>query len=115
MHPEFGDVVQAETDRIGHRAEAGGAFWSCSSAEYLQRQRPLPACINRTFQENRREDDTSACHLLRHPVLRGHSAPSHVSGEGNGPIDAFFNAVHGQDLDRYTFVDYMEHAINDRL
>ena len=36
-----------------------------------------------------------------------------VSGEGNGPIDAFFNAIHGQKMDRFTFVDYKEHAISD--
>ena len=34
-------------------------------------------------------------------------------GEGNGPIDAFFNAIHGQKMDRFTFVDYNEHAITD--
>ena len=34
-----------------------------------------------------------------------------VQGSGNGPIDAFFNAIHGQKMDRFTFVDYKEHAI----
>ena len=28
-------------------------------------------------------------------------------------IDAFFNAIHGQKMDRFTFVDYKEHAISD--
>ena len=27
---------------------------------------------------------------------QGHRVP--VSGEGNGPIDAFFNAIHGQKM-----------------
>ena len=36
-----------------------------------------------------------------------------VVGEGNGPIDAFFNAIHGQKIDQFTFVDYKEHAISD--
>ena len=34
-----------------------------------------------------------------------------VNGEGNGPIDAFFNAIHGQKMDKLTFVDYKSHAI----
>ena len=34
-------------------------------------------------------------------------------GEGNGPIDAFFNAIRGQKMDRFTFVDYKEHAVTD--
>ena len=36
-------------------------------------------------------------------------------GEGNGPIDAFFNALHDLPegrLDGYEFVDYKEHAIS---
>ena len=36
-----------------------------------------------------------------------------VQGSGNGPIDAFFNAIHGQQIDRFTFVDYKSHAITD--
>ena len=36
-----------------------------------------------------------------------------VQGSGNGPIDAFFNAVHGLKIDRFTFVDYKSHAITD--
>jgi 2-isopropylmalate synthase len=35
-----------------------------------------------------------------------------VSGDGNGPIDAFFNAIHGERMDRYQFIDYKEHAIS---
>ena len=34
-----------------------------------------------------------------------------VQGSGNGPIDAFFNAIHGQKMDRFTFIDYKEHAV----
>ena len=36
-----------------------------------------------------------------------------VNGEGNGPIDAFFNAIHGQKMDQLTFVDYKSHAITN--
>ena len=38
-----------------------------------------------------------------------------ASGEGNGPIDAFFNALHDLPegaIDGYQFVDYQEHAIS---
>ena len=36
-----------------------------------------------------------------------------VSGEGNGPIDAFFNAIKGEKMDRFSFLDYSSHAITD--
>ena len=35
-----------------------------------------------------------------------------VSGNGNGPIDAFFNAIHDERMNRYQFIDYKEHAIS---
>lgn len=35
-----------------------------------------------------------------------------VSGDGNGPIDAFFNAIKHERMNRYQFIDYKEHAIS---
>ena len=109
MHPEFGAIVQAETDRIGHELKPE-AILELFKREYLQ--------INDPYRLHQPElpRDSPGRHLCRlllwHTLLRGQATPSPVSGQGNGPIDAFFNAVHGQDLDRYTFVDYKEHAIN---
>ena len=34
-----------------------------------------------------------------------------ISGEGNGPIDAFFNAISELEIGKFHFVDYAEHAI----
>ena len=36
-----------------------------------------------------------------------------ISGEGNGPIDAFFNAIKGEKMARFSFLDYASHAITD--
>ena len=36
-----------------------------------------------------------------------------LTGEGNGPIDAFFNAIQDQDMSHFTFLDYKSHAITD--
>ena len=108
MHPEFSDIVQAETDRIGHELKPE-AILELFKREYLQVNDPY-RLINRNFQEIH-QDDTSAVSFSGTLCCEGKRTIP-VSGQGNGPIDAFFNAVHGQDLDRYTFVDYMEHAIN---
>ena len=108
MHPEFSDIVQAETDRIGHELKPE-AILELFKREYLQVSDPY-RLINRNFQEIH-QDDTSAVSFSGTLCCEGKRTIP-ISGQGNGPIDAFFNAVHGQDLDRYTFVDYMEHAIN---
>ena len=36
-----------------------------------------------------------------------------VSGQGNGPIDAFFSALGTLGIGGFTFVDYAEHAVSD--
>ena len=108
MHPEFSDIVQAETDRIGHELKPE-AILELFKREYLQINDPY-RLINRNFQETH-QDDTSAVSFSGTLCCEGKRTIP-ISGQGNGPIDAFFNAVHGQDLDRYTFVDYKEHAIN---
>ena len=46
-------------------------------------------------------------------TLRHTDTVFEVSGEGNGPIDAFFNAIKGEKIDRFTFLDYASHAITD--
>ena len=35
-----------------------------------------------------------------------------LSGIGNGPIDAFFNAIKAVGLDKYEFISYSQHAIS---
>ena len=35
-----------------------------------------------------------------------------ISGKGNGPIDAFFSALHSVGLGDYEFVSYSEHAVS---
>ena len=39
-----------------------------------------------------------------------HTQP--ISGKGNGPIDAFFNALRTVGLTEYEFVSYSEHAVS---
>ena len=34
-----------------------------------------------------------------------------VQGSGNGPIDAFFNAIKDEKMSHFTFLDYSSHAI----
>ena len=56
-------------------------------------------------------EENGASHVRFTGTLRHTDTVFDVTGEGNGPIDAFFNAIHGQKMDRFTFVDYKEHAV----
>ena len=45
-------------------------------------------------------------------MLRFRHEDHAISGTGNGPIDAFFNALRTVGIDNYQFVSYHEHAIS---
>ena len=46
-------------------------------------------------------------------TLRHTDTVFEVAGQGNGPIDAFFNAIKDEKMAHFTFLDYKSHAITD--
>ena len=102
MHPEFGHIVQVETDRVGKELPAEHVL-ELFKAHYIDATRPYELLAHSFGDENG--------HVTFSGTLRHKDTVFQVSGSGNGPIDAFFTAIHGQKMDRFTFVDYKEHAI----
>jgi len=107
MHPEFGHIVQVETDRVGKELQPERIF-QLFQQEYVDATAPYQL-VRHSFAEFTDEEGHS--HVTFAGTLRHKDTVFQVNGSGNGPIDAFFNAVHGQKMDRFTFVDYKEHAI----
>ena len=109
MRGELGALVQAESDRTG-REVAPGRIFDLFREEYVNRNEPY-RLLHHAFEET--TDREGHSHVLFRGELQHKDTVFQVTGEGNGPIDAFFNAIHGQKLDRFRFVDYSEHAITD--
>ena len=109
MHPEFGHVVQVETDRVGTELKPERIF-ELFKAEYLDATAPYQL-VRHSFAEF--TDEAGESHVTFAGTLRHKETVFQVQGSGNGPIDAFFNAIHGQKMDRFTFADYKEHAISN--
>lgn len=107
MHPEFGAIVQAESDHIGHELQPAHIL-DLFKREYLQLNGPY-RLTKRNFQESHQDEESQ---VTFSGTLECDGNSFNISGDGNGPIDAFFNAIHGLEMDRYAFVDYKEHAIN---
>ena len=107
MQPEFGQIVQVETDRVGTELKPERIYELFRDA-YIDIDAPY-RLIKHAFRES--TDGTGVSHVTFEGTLSHKDTVFQVSGEGNGPIDAFFNAIHGQKMDRFTFVDYKEHAI----
>ncbi len=103
MQREFGPLANDAVDRLGREvtgAELREMFWR----EYLERDQPWKL---ETFRAER-TNGTVACQAR---VTR-EGAPHEISGAGNGPIDAFANALHTlPDVPAFEVADYSEHAL----
>jgi len=110
MHPEFGKIVQVESDRVGKELKPDHVFELFKNA-YIDATTPYEL-VRHSFAEFTDEEGHS--HVTFAGTLRYDGKENiRIQGSGNGPIDAFFNAIHGQQIDRFTFVDYKSHAITD--
>ncbi len=107
MQAEFGAVVQKETDRVGKELKPE-RIYDLFQSEYVDIDAPYKL-VSHAFSETTDAEGNS--HVSFKGTISHKETVFEVAGEGNGPIDAFFNSIHGQRMDRFTFVDYKEHAI----
>ena len=109
MHPEFGRIVQIESDVMGTEITSQhirDMFYQ----EYIGAMEPYKL-LRHSFQEHIDEEGHS--HVIFRGTLQYKNSIMDLTGEGNGPIDAFFNAIQDQDMSHFTFLDYKSHAITD--
>ena len=106
MHPEFGALVKAECDKLGRELspeELMGVF----NKSYIDIEQKI--WLVKHIVKNSGEDDATfegTVHLVKE------DKDVEIKGEGNGPIDAFFNALKTIGVDGFEFVSYSEHAIS---
>ena len=102
---EFSRVIQERTDTEGGEMTAD-QIWSVFSAEYLDREVPLQLNSVHTSSAAGEKDQLSV-----NVYVDG--SPVSLSGEGNGPIAAFVNAINDlpQNFD-IRVLDYHEHALS---
>ncbi len=107
MHPEFGAIVQRESDRVGKELLPERIFELFKNA-YIDVNGPY-RLESFNFQEMSQDAEHSRIRFSGTLSYKGKTY--NVAGEGNGPIDAFFNAVANMNISAYHFVSYSEHAI----
>lgn len=108
MHAEFGGYVKAACDKAGREISAQEVY-DLFSAEYIKVKDPYHLKKYKIFEENGDKDEVV---VDFEGILEFHGDEKHISGKGNGPIDAFFNALHTINFDGFEFVNYSEHAIS---
>ena len=107
MHPEFGAVIQSVCDKEGRELKAEEVF-GIYQKEYLKVSSPYVLKRYRLYEENEKMDSVL---VYFDGVLSYKGKNMQISGRGNGPIDAFFNALRSVGVTGYKFVSYSEHAI----
>ena len=96
MHPEFGALVKAACERA-RRELAPEEVLAIFQKEYLEVSHPYHLLAYRIFEENAGQGQV----VDFEGVIRYHHVNREVSGRGNGPIDAFFNALRVMGLSEY--------------
>ena len=103
MHPEFGALVKAECDRLGREVSADELF-----GVFRQHYIDVPRKVD--LRAHSFVEDADSVRFTG--VLVSDGKETALSGSGNGPIDAFFNALQAAHMTRYEFLSYHEHAIS---
>lgn len=108
MHPEFGNIVKAAADEYGDELSSEQIV-ELFQKEYIGFTGKYQLLRHRFTELN--EADGSV-HSRFEGAIAVNDAEQNVVGVGNGPIDAFFQALSGVGINGYGFVNYHEHAIS---
>lgn len=108
MHPEFGNIVKAASDAFGDELKEEQIV-DLFNREYVEFDGKYKLASH-SFLEQRELDGTT--HTRFEGKIDVCGEMEDVAGVGNGPIDAFFQALAGIGVEGYEFVNYHEHAIS---
>lgn len=108
MHPEFSKLVQKKCEELGRELIPKELF-EVFSENYLETKQKYALTKRKIYEES--ENGKDYVHFKGKMTIDGADEVV-LSGIGNGPIDAFFNAIKQVGLDRYEFISYSQHAIS---
>ena len=101
---EFSQVVQEVTDSTGKEVRAED-IWNIFSDEYLQATSPYGYLAHFLVEDSTRNEVELTTEVMRE------GTKLKLAGRGNGPIDAFVQALGKAAGETIAVVDYHEHAI----
>lgn len=108
MHPEFSKLVQKKCEELGRELIPKELF-EVFSENYLEVNQKYALTKRKIYEES--ENGKDYVHFKGKMTIDG-TDEVELSGVGNGPIDAFFNAIKQVGLDKYEFISYSQHAIS---
>lgn len=100
---EFSRIAQEQMDEEGKELTSA-VLWSLFSKTYLLADAPLELITHKTFPDAQGSRTLTA-------ELKQDGAIRTIEGVGNGPIDAFVDALKTTYGVEFSFLDYHEHAV----
>ena len=106
MHPEVGMLVNEKADSESRELPAEDIY-ATFKAEYLEKNNPLELITYYTTKESGQEEITCIAKVRIHGEIK------ELSGKGNGPINAFVQAMEKEGLKDFKLTDYRQHSIGE--
>lgn len=107
MQQEFSRIIQQIADRTGKEVSSE-MIWNAFFSEYLDQRSPLELKAFKLINESE-ESETVTCQA----TLKVNGNEQTITGQGNGPIDAFMKGLRQQQLvGTIRLIDYHEHALS---
>ncbi len=110
MHPEFGAVIQQVTDREGRELKPDEIYHEFEES-YIDVHAPFDL---HSFHVMKRHSDKQERRSFAEveATIEVEGVERDIQATGNGPLDAFSNALKSQITNDWTLSSYHEHAIN---
>lgn len=110
MHGEFSLLVQEKCEKLGRELEAEELL-EVFESNYINNKRKYEIVGRPAITESKEDENIINIDCILR-TQGDESTDINVTGSGNGPIDAFFNATKGLGTDGYEFISYSQHAIS---
>ncbi len=110
MHPEFGKIIQAVTDREG-RELRHDEIYQTFAREYLSLKTPYELKAFNVVKRHISENE-SGSHATIEATLLVDGREITIFASGNGPLDAFCSALKKDVTGEFRLCHYDEHALN---
>jgi len=109
MHAEFGQIIQKITDQEG-RELAHGEVFKAFERTYLLADSPYTLQNFRVLRHQRMGGEDSQAEIEAEMLIAGKTQT--IAASGNGPLDAFCQALKPVYPGGFTLKSYHEHALN---
>jgi len=108
MHKDFGEIVKNKSDMLNAELSPSSIFDLFRDA-YINIKTPYTLKNYKLHSMQNVETDENIVEIIA--LISSFEEVREIEGKGNGPVDAFFNALHTSNINGYNFISYDEHAL----